>query len=550
MFRGIENFNTVEKTSQSCKEFIDMPEHLVNFDVRKKAIENLNNQKCQTIEEQLMSGNENFQEEELLEYFDYLNNLETECFKVNNWYNIEQMKAIAKYFYLKEKKRIVFNDLDIDLWGIENGKIYFTTPHISSPGDSDAQSEESCYNQSNVSQVQTKKALKILINIGTEKSIDKIVELILRKEDFIYNNENEINSLFKKYQKYAVDKCLATIEKGDLDAIQIYATIQLLSYLQDDKEITERLKIALNELDNNGHGIYKDDKENTGKGFLAFVLYSAKKQGYKIDYKKIKNLGHSIDDFGSDMNTEDKQDVLEMARENWEKQNPKMADTVIEGLEKSLRNTFGQKCYLLKYNNKVVSFIRFEPIDDETYYCGSFNVEKILRGLGLGDEMMVMAIKNEAEKKKIEATVSPRLQAGTCYVEKIGFVLDGYIADYHGTGEPLFSMKMDKEKNENYAYRKGKENAINEEQIKKQCWTQENLNQMIGAETIVLKFDMENEFEKMHAAMQKLLVAKNDEGKNVKGQNMENKYAATRYFQEDKNDKNNQARYFVFEKIK
>lgn len=288
-----------------------------------------------------------------------------------------------------------------------------------------------------------------------------------------------------------------------------------------------------------------------GLGTLAFILASAKAQENKLDLKKFINLNLDIKQpgQGQNMNSSDKEEVISMARINWEKQNPKLAKAVIKGLKKSLQDTTNQKYYILKYHGRIISFIRFEQTDHDTTYCGSFNIESELRGLGLGEEMMIEVIKTEAKKNILEATASPRTVVGTCYVEKVGFVLDGYISDYHGTSEPLFSMRLDNKKNKQYQYRnEGKETTIGEDEIKKQVWQHENLDHVVGSDTIVLKFDMKADFEKMKKTMEKLLVAKDDNSKEIAGQNLENKYVVIRYFQDDKNDKENHVRYFVFEK--
>jgi hypothetical protein len=289
---------------------------------------------------------------------------------------------------------------------------------------------------------------------------------------------------------------------------------------------------------------------------LSSVLKSAKEQGQPVKIEEIKNLDFSINDFGEDMDPEDKQAVLEMARENWEKQNPELAKAVIAGLEQSLQDTSKQKSYILKYNGKVISYIKFEPREDNnTLFCGSFNTEPELRGLGIGDEMMVKSILTEAEKNTIIATVSPRIQAGTCYVEKINFVIDGIIPDYHETGEPLFTIRLDHEENKDYE--NSNDGKIPEEKItpkdiiekyqkQKVENPEQNLQELINEPAIILRYDMKDNFSECLKAMRELLIEKNDKMEMVENQNLQNKYKVTRYF-EDKNIEG--MRYFVLEKI-
>lgn len=320
--------------------------------------------------------------------------------------------------------------------------------------------------------------------------------------------------------------------------------------LKKANEITVRLSEKIGGRKVNIEEYISDIDNSKAEIMLLYsAIKSAKTQGLEIDWENIKDFNFDIKDFINDLDEGTKKEMLTVAERNW-RQNEKLKDVVVGGLKESLGNSQNQKWYVCKFQGKIVSFVRFEKTNHGTLYAGSFNVDPEARGVGVGEEMMNRALIEEGKKNILEATASPRNVVGTCYVEKVGFVLDGYIADYHKTSEPLFNMQLDKEKNKKYVYRnEGKENKIDEEQIKKQCWTQENLDQIVGAETIILKFDMKNEFEKMNSVMQNLLVAKDDSGKNVEGQNLENKYVVTRYFQDNKEDKNNHTRYFVLEKI-
>jgi len=562
ILKNMEKLNNFVETEKLQKQYIiDLPDSLIDFNQRKKAADFLNDKHCQKIEEKIMSRETDLSEDELIEYLAYMQNLQKESNKVDSWHMGEEIKQITKYFASLKKRRISFNELDIDNWKVENGKIIvqFKDNHpkklVNNMDDSDENNSLFLYKN----QSYANRTIDCLLRVGGKKSIDKIVELILEDSDWLYLHEDSINRLFKKNKHYAINKCLVIAEEGSLNDVQLYAIVQLLDYLQDDENIKKRLEKSLSELsDGNGH-LYEADEAN-GIFTLAFILSSAKKQGYKIDFEKIKNLRLDIKEPGQDMEKSDKDSIIKMAEDNWSKQNPKMAPIVINGLRESLRDTSNQKYYTLKYQGKTISVIRFEPINKQEnqneqkpiYYFGSFNVDSEARGLGVGEEMMNLALIEESQKNILEGHVPPQFEVGTCYVEKSGFVLDGYIADYHKTGEPLFSMYLDKKQNEKYFYRnEGKKNKINEEQIKKQCISIELLDAKIKTdEPIVLKFDMQNDFGKMHETMQKLLIAKDDSGQDVPEQNMENKYKITRYFSEDKKDKNNHTRYFVFEKIK
>ncbi len=246
---------------------------------------------------------------------------------------------------------------------------------------------------------------------------------------------------------------------------------------------------------------------------------------------------------------DEQQEMFEIAERNWD-QIKNIKDVVVDGLRGIFSDGAKRKWYLAKFQKKVASSMAFRQMETGRVYASSFNVDFDARGLGIGDKMMEIAIVEEAKENVIEATVSPRIPAGTAYVERVGFIINGIISNYRDTGEPLFSIELDNKQNLNYQYRnEGKEVEIGEEAIKGKVSEQVEAKQLIGTESFVLKFDMENDFEKMKATMEKLLVAKDNDGKYVSAELAENKYIITRYFR-DKSEKEKDMRYFVFEKIK
>ncbi len=246
----------------------------------------------------------------------------------------------------------------------------------------------------------------------------------------------------------------------------------------------------------------------------------------------------------------EQEEMVGITERNWD-QIKNIKDVVVDGLRGIFSDGAKRKWYLVKFQKKVASSMAFRQMETGRVYASSFNVDFDARGLGIGDKMMEIAIVEEAKENVIEATVSPRIPAGTAYVERVGFVINGIISNYRDTGEPLFSIELDNKKNPVYQYRnEGKEAAISEETIKKQAWEYDDIEPLIGNDTIVLKFDMQNDFERMRVTMEKLLIAKDDKGEEVVGQSKENKYVIMRYFKDKSKDKENDLRYFVFEKIK
>lgn len=370
-------------------------------------------------------------------------------------------------------------------------------------------------------------------------------EKILKLGDDFKNAEAEI--FFQKIGELAD---LASRESGQLQKILLKRETDLK--IKDvQAELLKRAAQLIEKFSQEFSGEQTD--EQRVRFFLAdlekskteiVLLAAALKNGATLEQLKDWDVSiREIPDEG------ERAEMLEIAERNWN-QDPDVKDKVLEGLQKSLQDGVKRKWYLAKFQGKNASFIAFKQIFPGRFYVGSFNVDPDARGLGIGNEIMELALMEEAKENILEATVSPRIPAGTAYVERVGFVINGLISNYQKTGKPFFSIELDKGKNLTYQYRnEGKESEIDEEMIKKRFSEQVDVDQLIGTDTFVLKFDMKNDFERMSATVEKLLLAKNDNGKDISEELPENKYIITRYFR-DKEEKEKDVRYFVFEKIK
>jgi len=281
---------------------------------------------------------------------------------------------------------------------------------------------------------------------------------------------------------------------------------------------------------------------------LTSVLKEAKLSGETIDLEIIKDLSLDIKMYGERIKEKDKKEILNIAHDNWQSfGNQQMAKVVIDGLKESLINDQEQGVYILKYKGEVISFVRFEPTDHNTVYAGSFNVSKNLRGLSIGTEMMEKALIKESNANVLEATASIKIPAGCAYVEKIGFVADGLIENYHGTGESLYAIKLDQKNNGNYNLRhEGKDRPLSSEELKAAVNDYQNLDGLLGRPYLVLRFDLNRESSEYQAALGKLLPRVDDNMKPL--EEKKGKYTLTRYFYDRQEDPEGNIRYLVFEK--
>ena len=281
---------------------------------------------------------------------------------------------------------------------------------------------------------------------------------------------------------------------------------------------------------------------------LSLILRSIKKDGHSFDFEDIKNLHLDLKDFGEDLAEGDKKEIIDIATENWRGfGNQKMAEVVIDGLQASLAEANNQRAYILRYKDKIVGFIRFEKKGEHDYYVGSLNVNKDLRGLNIGEQLMENTMILESENNVLEATASIKIPAGCSYIEKVGFVADGIIENYHGTGESLFSIKLDKENNKNFALRsEGKEQETSPAELIKAADDYHDLDKLLGQPFFVLRFDLLSEMDEYQKTLKRLLPRVDDQQDYL--EEKKDKYTLTRYFYDKEEDKQGNIRYLAFEK--
>lgn len=331
-------------------------------------------------------------------------------------------------------------------------------------------------------------------------------------------NLKELSRLFNEYSEkfdneniYKIEETFVSIEE------EIQELIKKLGTQKESKEI----ETTLNEI---------DVKKNQIALLKAMLIYAIE-SGESVNLETIKNL--KLESKAS-LTISEIEAIIQMAEKNWA-QIPAMQKTVTEGIKKDLGDREKEQEFIvLRYKGQVIGFLRFEKIDEDTVYTGSLNIFKELRGLKIAEQSLLEIIREKGKEKNVRATVSPRIQAGTCYIEKIGFVGTGYELDYHQTGEPMIEIEINQEKNSQYAYRQADEQGkmLKTAQDIMAEWQGNTFED--GQENIILKYDFSNsrEFQEYHQTMQKLLGS--------------GEYAMTRYFRDAK--EKGDAGYMVLEK--
>ena len=187
-------------------------------------------------------------------------------------------------------------------------------------------------------------------------------------------------------------------------------------------------------------------KDSTEIEILASTLKAAKQEGNDIEYSQIKNMELEEKEVGSDLDEKEKQEILEIARENYFsdifKDNPEAAQGVITDLEKELDDIKNQKAYILKYQGRIVAFFRLKLIGLNELYAGSLNVYKDLQNLSIGTHFLRAALDQESRRNVIRAIIRSSNPAIGMY-RRFGFEIDEE-KPFEKNGVKYFNMAMDR----------------------------------------------------------------------------------------------------------
>lgn len=373
-------------------------------------------------------------------------------------------------------------------------------------------------------------------------------KLSANETEIIFRKFNEVASLAKETDQFLQDKLFTN--QTDKEKIQFYRIKHELlkkayKIIENFGELAQTEAVNKEEVKNLINNLNKTKAEII---VLAATLQAAKNGNFEITIDDLSALSLNTKDYGSDLKQEEKQEIFALAQKNWQKfGNEKMSQVVLKDFQASLEKTTNQKYYILKYNEDIIGFVRFEKLNQNNVYAGSFNVSQDLRGLNIGNRMMENALMIEGQQNILKASASIKIPAGCAYVEKVGFVADGLIEDYHNTGEALFSIKLDSQQNQAYHYRQ--EGKVNQAELEPSSLIgiavePDKIQTIIGRSVVVVKCNLTKDFSGYQNVLTTLL-PKCDDNLN-KLEDAKNKYTMTRYWQ-DKTSADD-IRYLVFEK--
>lgn len=148
-----------------------------------------------------------------------------------------------------------------------------------------------------------------------------------------------------------------------------------------------------------------------------------------------------------DISNIEKDEMFGVVAQNWLLRGEVGAKVVSSFKKKIDDNDLLKKWVILKKDKRIISFVGFENLDSNDgrlhLYAGSFNVDAKFRGSSVGEIMIREILIQESKRAVLHATMDPRIDVGTRYVEDIGFLVTGVAKNYLDTAESFFEITAD-----------------------------------------------------------------------------------------------------------
>ncbi len=158
-----------------------------------------------------------------------------------------------------------------------------------------------------------------------------------------------------------------------------------------------------------------------------------------VDFKDLKDTNFESKD-SSELTPAEKDEMLRIFVENRPGYSLPLLQKTKAEFEEALESS-GKKFYVIKHNNVIMSFIRFDDLGNHRLYGGSLNVRFEARGSAIGSALMSAVMAKEGEHNTIEAVVCSKNPMLKHYVDDFGCKIVGEIPDFEGTGEKYYQLE-------------------------------------------------------------------------------------------------------------
>lgn len=286
--------------------------------------------------------------------------------------------------------------------------------------------------------------LKTFIALSFDNSADTKILSLLEKY-----NDKTLQILFEKFSAFvdAGEYVEKEVQKFFVNATDKNADSQKVSGEMFQRGVDLLNSFASQTIENPNEKLQKLNHEIVIFAGLFKTLFDLKN---KVDFSEVQGLKLQIKSL-SELIPEEKNQMEEIIFANWVEtaktpEQKTLGETVVAGFKKYLESTTYSELYILKKDNKIISFLRFDEIPGRPghKYAGSFNVDPQLRGSAIGSAVMEETLMREQERSVLEATVNPNIDVAMNYVEEIGFVITKTLPNYLESGNTFFEIQCDK----------------------------------------------------------------------------------------------------------
>lgn len=255
------------------------------------------------------------------------------------------------------------------------------------------------------------------------KTGDKILEIGEK------GNEGEVKKIFAE-----IESIIRLSELTEKEIEQMFFEDDTKGFVKKDKitqDILNRSLQVLNEYydlverGETGHQNLEDKLQKNKKDLILFaaVFKNAFAKGQEIDFSQIKGLDLSIMDSG-ELSDQDKKQMRDIFKGNRTGVSPEFAEQRLKGEFDPVMSESGHKFYMLKKDGQIISFARFDELENGNLYTGFINTAPDIKGMNIGSAFLETVFQREGQKKAIELKVREDNPAVKLY-ERFGFEVEG-----------------------------------------------------------------------------------------------------------------------------
>jgi N-acetylglutamate synthase-like GNAT family acetyltransferase len=255
----------------------------------------------------------------------------------------------------------------------------------------------------------------------------------------IFNKFNEIANIVHKIRQQ-----VAEIFGNDADSFEADLSTIATNTLKRGCALLKRFAQLANTADTDETTL----TQNTALAELQHmradvILFAASfKQavvGHKMDFEEIKGLDFESKD-SSKLSEDERAEMERIFVANRPGYTSELLAKMREDFNHAL-NSEGKRFYIVSHDGAMVSFMRFNELENGNTYFGSFNVRPEARGSSIGLSFLKTVIEKEGAKKTLEAVVYVENPILRHYLDDFGFKIIEELEDFEGTGKKFYKIQ-------------------------------------------------------------------------------------------------------------